>query len=362
MLTDIKQLLPTSIYQGLTAANTPSAGNPFATIADLSAGPTIYTGDGSLTGTRTVSLAGFNLYFDGIGDVGIGTVLPTAKLHVKGSTSDVTAYGLKVENSTGVFSLQVRNDGSVYNLGVGSIATNTAFGLTALGSNTTGFQNTAFGYQALIVNNIGAGNSAFGHLALAATTTGIVNSAFGDGALRANIGGTYNVAMGYVALNTNSAGDRNTSIGTQSMQVATSGSDNTAVGANASAGLLTGSFNTAVGSGAGGIGAAGAGVFIGYQAGLYETASNALYIHNSLGVSTLANGRTNSLIYGIFDSVAANQRLTFNGVIKLGVANGTAANTVVLGTNSTAAAGSPYTWIDIYAADGTLCAIPLWAK
>lgn len=70
MATDIKQLLSTDIYQGLSNSNSPSPGNPFATMADVPAGAnTIYSADDSLASDRTVDLNTFNLTFSksGIG-------------------------------------------------------------------------------------------------------------------------------------------------------------------------------------------------------------------------------------------------------------------------------------------------------
>lgn len=47
------------------------------------------------------------------GNVGIGTTTPTAKTHIKGATSDNTAYGLKIDGSSGAKNFYVRNDGRI---------------------------------------------------------------------------------------------------------------------------------------------------------------------------------------------------------------------------------------------------------
>lgn len=48
------------------------------------------------------------------GNLGIGTTTPTAKTHIKGSTSDNTAYSLKIDDSSNASLMQVRNDGAVF--------------------------------------------------------------------------------------------------------------------------------------------------------------------------------------------------------------------------------------------------------
>ncbi|MBX9768463.1 MAG: hypothetical protein K2X47_14410, partial [Bdellovibrionales bacterium] len=48
------------------------------------------------------------------GNVGVGTSTPSARLEIKGSTADTTAYGLNVTDSAGTTTLTVRNDGNTY--------------------------------------------------------------------------------------------------------------------------------------------------------------------------------------------------------------------------------------------------------
>ncbi|MBU0612307.1 hypothetical protein KKA39_02815, partial [Patescibacteria group bacterium] len=59
-------------------------------------------------------------------------------------------------------------------------------------------------------------------------------------------------------------------------------------------------------------------VFLGSQAGYYETGSNKLFIDNQDRTDE-ATARTNSLIYGIFDATPANQKLTINGMLNVSV-------------------------------------------
>jgi hypothetical protein len=54
----------------------------------------------------------------------------------------------------------------ITNYGAGAITSNTAFGATALDSNTTGSNNTAYGLNALTANSTGTTNTAIGALTL----------------------------------------------------------------------------------------------------------------------------------------------------------------------------------------------------
>lgn len=65
----ITRFLPDAPYQGAINANSPSAVNPFATIADLANADNIYNTSDSLTGNRVLSgtLAFFNLNFASLG-------------------------------------------------------------------------------------------------------------------------------------------------------------------------------------------------------------------------------------------------------------------------------------------------------
>jgi carbonic anhydrase/acetyltransferase-like protein (isoleucine patch superfamily) len=115
-----------------------------------------------------------------------------------------------------------------------SVATfNTAFGSSALFSNTTGGNNTAIGYHALFNN-----------------TTGVDNIAAGYDALSGNTIGSDNVAIGFNALKLSSSGNENTAIGVNAMGNTVSGLSNVALGESALLGNQSGSFNTAIGKNA----------------------------------------------------------------------------------------------------------------
>ena len=128
--------------------------------------------------------------------------------------------------------------------------TNTALGIGALVSNTTGFGNTATGASALRDNTTGIRNTASGREALLSNTTGERNTASGDGALFSNTEGSSNTASGFEALLFNTTGERDTGSGDGALAFNTTGSFNTASGFEALLSNTTGSSNTASGDGA----------------------------------------------------------------------------------------------------------------
>jgi len=125
---------------------------------------------------------------------------------------------------------------------------NTAVGLNALDSVTTGINNTAVGTSALTADTSGGYNVAIGGLALSSNTTGQQNMAIGAEALR-DSNGNFNMALGFRALFLNT-GSRNSAVGAAALRNNTTASDNTAVGSTAMRENTTGETNTAVGSGA----------------------------------------------------------------------------------------------------------------
>jgi hypothetical protein len=127
---------------------------------------------------------------------------------------------------------------------------NTAVGLAALSSNTTGFRNTATGGTALTSNTTGSSNTANGSVALFSNTTGSQNTANGTLALFANTTGFNNTATGLNALFRNTTGDRNTATGRTTLQFNTTGRQNVATGNAALFLNTTGNDNTADGTSA----------------------------------------------------------------------------------------------------------------
>jgi len=90
---------------------------------------------------------------------------------------------------------------------------NTAVGISALASNTTGFSNTATGLRSMMFNTIGHGNSAVGYQTLYNNTTGIDNVAMGYASGLGNTIGSANTSLGGYAGMSNVSGSRNTFLG-----------------------------------------------------------------------------------------------------------------------------------------------------
>ena len=106
-------------------------------------------------------------------------------------------------------------------LGLGALQSNTtgsyntAIGEAALRDNTSGSENMASGQGALIENSTGSGNTAIGTQALQHNTTGSQNTAYGLGALTSNATGNNNIAIGYAAGSASSGNSNNIHLGNQ---------------------------------------------------------------------------------------------------------------------------------------------------
>ena len=109
----------------------------------------------------------------------------------------VTASALKTALQSGV-NYAAKFEGVGIGRGGGSISYNTAAGMQALYSNTTGSNNAAAGMQALLYNTTGSNNTAAGMKALHSNTTGNYNTAAG---MYAGFSGNYTNAihLGYEA-------------------------------------------------------------------------------------------------------------------------------------------------------------------
>jgi hypothetical protein len=124
---------------------------------------------------------------------------------------------------------------------------NTALGVAALASITSGTANTATGVNALLSNTEGPNNTATGVNALLSNTEGSDNTATGVSALSSNTIGSFNTATGLNALLSNTEGPSNTATGVQALLNNTTGGGNTATGTGALFLNTTGSVNTALG-------------------------------------------------------------------------------------------------------------------
>lgn len=203
-------------------------------------------------------------------------------------------------------------------LGVNALQ-NTAVGIGALSSLTTGDNNVAVGYNALGSGSTSVETVAIGYNALAAGSGAGRVVAVGPEAGSSCATCAYSVFIGRRAgAGTDVVAD-NTVVGNDAFRMNTSGSDNTVIGANAMENQTQGNFNTAVGRFAGVSNTTGSGsVFLGYNAGPTAAGAinNSLYIHNASSNTPLIKG----------DFAAST--LTFNG------ATTTTGNLIIGGTST----------------------------
>ncbi len=165
--------------------------------------------------------------------VGIGITTPDASsvLDVSSTTKGLLAPRMTTAQRDAITSpatgLQIYNTdnaaletftgttGKWFTLGTGkgAIASNTAVGVDALKSNTTGGSNTVNGSDALYFNTTGSWNTANGYRALYLNTTGYDNTANGYQALYSNTTGFLNTALGYSAFSSGTAFQNSTALG-----------------------------------------------------------------------------------------------------------------------------------------------------
>ena len=248
---------PISLYYTTTAAAVPTAGNLVA--GELA----INTQDGKLF---YKDAAGVVQVIAGKGGAGVaGGSNTQVQYNSSGSLAgdaDMTFNGT---------TLTLANDASISGLtvgkGGGAVTSNTAVGLGALGSNTTGLQNTVFGnqsgspatgsYQTAIGFQAGYkttdssyGNSFIGRYSGYNNTTGGNNTGCGGSSLTTNTTGSSNTACGVESLYANTTASNNTAVGYQAGYTVTTSPDNTFVGYRAGY-VATGGYNTIVGKHAG---------------------------------------------------------------------------------------------------------------
>jgi len=246
-----------------------------------------YSGDDSESNRISFGLYGVNdvLNILGSGNVGIGTIAPSDMLEVAGivhsnaggfrfpdGSVQTTAAGTGGATAINELSDAATDAGSVF-LGSGAGSNddgdnfNTAVGVDAMASNSTGLENTAVGTDALNSNTIGSANSAIGYQTLYSNIDGRYNTAIGREALYSNIGARFNTANGYMALYHNTSGYFNVGLGSAANYYNQTGQQNTIIGCQAGYGVDSDSKSGSV--------------FLGYQAGYSETEDDKLYIENS---------------------------------------------------------------------------------
>ena len=135
-------------------------------------------------------------------------------LTVGSTISDtITINGILNSENADILIRGTSNDPMRVGRGNSNVNTNTAVGVQALNSITSGSQNTGYGYQALFTTNSGAANTAIGNRALRANGIGSNNIAIGRDSMLVTLDGTKNVAIGNNTLESNSGGDGNVCIG-----------------------------------------------------------------------------------------------------------------------------------------------------
>ena len=220
---------PIKLYYSSTTTNVPSAGNLAAgelainitdgklfykdnagavqVIASKASTSNVSSFSGGTTGltpstatTGVVTLAGTLAVANG------GTGVTTST----GSGANVLGTSPTISSPTLTGSTTV--EGLTLGQGGGAVSTNTAFGYSALNTNSSGTSNTTIGYLAGVQILTGSSNTAIGMQAVASATTT-----------------SGNTGVGYVAL-TNTTGTNNTAVGYNAGSSITSGSNNVVVG------------------------------------------------------------------------------------------------------------------------------------
>ena len=131
------------------------------------------------------------------------------------TTKQVSVANLTAGRAVSVLSLTSTNDSTVNGLAVGkgggSIASNTALGVSALAGNSVGSRMTAVGYRSM-VGATGSNNAAFGSNTFESLTSGTNGTAIGDYALQQTTG-SFNTAVGNGSGYLITTGSKNTILG-----------------------------------------------------------------------------------------------------------------------------------------------------
>lgn len=134
------------------------------------------------------------------------------------------------------------------NIQSGKISTtNTSLGVNSLAPATSRNRNTAIGTEAMYLNVNGDDNTAIGYQALRTGTDGVRNVAIGNNTLMDNTTVGDNTAVGMQSLQLNTTGNNNVAVGRISLYQNTSGYNNSAFGMQSLQSNTTGFLNTALG-------------------------------------------------------------------------------------------------------------------
>jgi hypothetical protein len=308
---------------------------------------TSYVGNGTLTlGVSGNGLSGSQTFTANQSSAATFTVTSNA-------TSANTASTIVFRDASGNFSanaVTTASDSTISTLtigrGAGSVASNTAIGVSALSTNTTGSNNTAVGNGALISNTTTFGSTAIGDNAMyymrGNSNTAVGRQAMFGSLTPANNTGANNVAVGYLAAQTITSGNYNVALGVNSLRNVTTGTYNVGVGAETLYNISSQLNNVAVGfqtlyymGGTANIG-------IGYLAmtGSTTPANNFGSYNIALGQEALAGVTSGSYNIAIgYQALDANTTASSNvaiGTSTLGLAT-TATQNVAVGSAALAA-------------------------
>jgi len=220
------------------------------------------------------------MYFNGAGNVGIGTTSPGEPLSVSTTGGSGSADGIEVITTATDSNPYVKltNDARSYSIQlVGASSdvfvirdqTAAANRLTVTSAGLVGIGDTSPTQMLDVGGNIAAASTDTSPVVIGTgNSSNGGNIAIGTGALAANLSGGNNVALGYNALNDLTTSGWNTAIGNYALdQITTSGAQyNTAVGYEALSGGATGGGNVAMGFRAGDNVTSSNNVIIGMQA------------------------------------------------------------------------------------------------
>jgi hypothetical protein len=216
--------------------------------------------------------------------------------HTSGAEPCYIGYDAGQQVTSGNYNTAIGTSAMTY----GNGSDNTFVGFHAgFGQNgQSSSDNTAIGYYSMRNVSTGSYNTALGHVSLTGITTGTQNTSVGRSSLYTNTTGSNNVAVGMDALYYNTTAGNNVAVGTSALQSNATGTNSVAVGFQAGLYSTVGD-NVYVGYGAG-RGTTGdtgsANTFLGYAAGYTVNGGVNNVAVGTLALYDLSNGAYNNAV------------------------------------------------------------------